>query len=60
MAALIERDGARCRECGTEESLTVDHVHPKSRGGSEMLDNLQILCWGCNARKADAIPTEAA
>jgi hypothetical protein len=52
VAALIKRDGATCRTCGTANGLTVDHVRAKINGGTNELDNLQLLCLSCNSRKA--------
>ncbi len=37
---------------------TTDHVHPKSRGGSNATDNLVTACRRCNRDKADLLPTE--
>jgi len=51
MLALIERDGYRCATCGAVETLTIDHIDPLSKGGSDDLDNLQLLCRSCNSRK---------
>ncbi len=48
---VFERDGYRCRECNSWLDLTVDHIHPQSRGGSDHLSNLQTLCRSCNSRK---------
>lgn len=48
---IIERDGARCYYCGATESLCVDHIVPRARGGTNDLDNLQLLCRSCNSRK---------
>ena len=31
--------------------LTVDHIYPRSRGGSDALDNLQPMCYKCNQSK---------
>jgi len=53
MLALIERDGYQCKNCGNQENLTVDHIIPLSKGGSDNLDNLQILCQSCNSSKGD-------
>jgi len=33
--------------------LTVDHIIPKSLGGSDDLDNLQPMCAGCNFKKGN-------
>lgn len=44
----------RCKACGADLTKTpwhVDHVHPKSRGGSEKPENFQILCASCNTSK---------
>ena len=41
----------RCLCCGERRPLTVDHVIPLSRGGSNTVDNLQPLCLSCNDRK---------
>lgn len=49
--AVFERDGYRCRECGTDERLSVDHIYPEVKGGSDDLDNLQTLCVSCNRLK---------
>lgn len=47
-----------CLCCGKREpdvSLTVDHVVPLSRGGTNSIDNLQPLCFACNLAKRDRI-----
>lgn len=36
--------------------LTIDHIHPKSLGGSDELDNLQPMCYGCNQKKGNGLP----
>jgi len=55
LLGLIDRDGYVCRGCGAGSDLTVDHIHPLSRGGSDALENLQLLCGSCNSRKGDRI-----
>jgi hypothetical protein len=39
--------------CGVRNKLTVDHIKPMSRGGSDDLDNLQFLCAPHNSAKGD-------
>lgn len=48
---IFERDGRRCKGCGSEHGLEVDHIHPESKGGTLAEENLQTLCRPCNARK---------
>lgn len=50
-----QRDGGRCVECGTKEKLCFDHIVPFSRGGSNTVRNLQLLCEGCNGAKGNRI-----
>ena len=43
-----------CAGCGIHfpfRNLTVDHVVPRSRGGTDHLANLQLLCGACNSMK---------
>jgi hypothetical protein len=49
--ALYERDDHKCVVCGTSEDLSLDHIFPKSRGGSHEPENLQTMCRPCNASK---------
>ena len=48
---VFKRDDFRCRNCGTRDDLSCDHIFPESRGGETTLDNLQTLCRSCNSRK---------
>lgn len=50
--AIIERDGGRCRYCGSNESLTLDHIKPRCRGGQYTASNLVTACRSCNQDKA--------
>lgn len=49
--AVFQRDGRVCAKCGRTESPTIDHIKPVSRGGSDDLSNLRVLCRSCNCRK---------
>ena len=42
-----------CRVLFPFRNFTVDHVIPRSRGGADHLDNLQLLCAACNSVKGD-------
>ena len=44
-----------CSECGTEENLTVDHIYPLSKGGTDDPSNLTFLCQSCNSKKGTKI-----
>jgi len=45
------RDGHKCVYCGSTENLTVDHIRPKSKGGTDTADNLVTACRPCNQAK---------
>lgn len=48
---IIKTLGSYCFNCFSTTSLEIDHIVPLSNGGSEEIDNLQILCKSCNCRK---------
>jgi 5-methylcytosine-specific restriction endonuclease McrA len=45
------RDRGRCRNCGSDRNLQFDHIIPKSLGGSNVAENVELLCQSCNVRK---------
>jgi len=51
---VYDRDKV-CQMCGTNTNLTIDHMHPHSRGGIGAIDNLQLLCRSCNGWKSDRL-----
>jgi len=50
---VYERDGRRCRYCGSNGPLQLDHVLPWSAGGSDTSDNLRTLCASCNQNRSN-------
>lgn len=53
---VLNRDNFTCQYCGRcapEVRLHVDHIHPKSKGGDNSLENLITACEDCNMGKAD-------
>ena len=52
---LVERDGEKCCNCGATNNLAVDHIAPISRGGTNKMDNLRLLCKLCNSEKGAKI-----
>lgn len=56
---ILRRDNFQCRYCGAaapDVKLNVDHVIPKSLGGSDKPDNLVTSCADCNAGKTSSMP----
>lgn len=48
---LIERDGEHCQICEAVDKLTIDHKLAVVNGGTNDIENLQLLCTSCNSRK---------
>jgi 5-methylcytosine-specific restriction endonuclease McrA len=55
---VLQRDRHRCGYCGAA-ATTVDHLLPKSRGGTYTWLNVVAACEKCNHRKANRTPAEA-
>ena len=56
---IYKRDNYQCVYCGSNKSLTLDHVVPKSRGGKNEWTNLVTSCFKCNLKKSNRTPEEA-
>ncbi|OKH35068.1 HNH endonuclease [Calothrix sp. HK-06] len=51
---LLEKWGNECTYCGVKNvPLEVEHVKPKSKGGSDRVSNLTLACHCCNQKKGD-------
>ena len=51
---LLEKWGRKCAYCDAENvPLTIDHIHPRSKGGSNRVSNLTLACFPCNQRKGN-------
>ena len=59
---IYARDRNRCQYCGRHfptSELSLDHVVPRSRGGTADWRNIVCCCVKCNVRKGGRIPSEA-
>lgn len=56
---LFDRQHHMCFYCGkfapNPQYLTIDHIYPKSKGGSEGVGNLALVCWLCNQTKGGEV-----
>ena len=51
---LLEKWGRQCTYCETQNiPLEIEHVKPKSKGGSNRVSNLVLACRPCNQAKAN-------
>lgn len=60
---VFDKDGGRCQVCKKainwdlswphKMSMSVDHIVPLSKGGSDEAENVQAAHLGCNSRKSD-------
>jgi 5-methylcytosine-specific restriction endonuclease McrA len=59
---LFKRDRLTCQYCGLQpgpESLTIEHIVPRSKGGLSTWENCVLACIPCNKQKADRTPEQA-
>ena len=51
---LLEKWGRTCAYCGASDvPLEIDHIHPRSRGGTDRVSNLTLACRACNQKKGN-------
>jgi len=56
---LLEKYHRKCAYCGkTDVPLEIEHIIPKSRGGSDRVSNLTISCHECNQEKGNRTAEE--
>jgi 5-methylcytosine-specific restriction endonuclease McrA len=53
--SVWQRDGGKCRNCGSTKDLHFDHVIPRSWGGASTVENVQVLCRDCNLKKGASL-----
>ena len=55
-AAVFRRDQGHCVQCGyTGPYIEYDHIYPRSKGGQNTVENIQLLCRMCNLKKSNKI-----
>lgn len=55
---ILDQHENKCKFCGilgTESKLTIDHIIPISKGGTNYKENLQPLCKSCNSKKGNKL-----
>jgi 5-methylcytosine-specific restriction endonuclease McrA len=51
---LLEKWNRQCAYCGVKDvPLEIEHIQPKSQGGSDRISNLCLACHKCNQRKGN-------
>ncbi|MHB1758218.1 MAG: RNA-guided endonuclease IscB, partial [Leptospirillum sp.] len=56
---LLEKWQRTCAYCGAKDvSLEIDHIHPRSKGGTDRVSNLTLACHVCNQKKGSRDITE--
>ncbi|HEY9623688.1 MAG TPA: RNA-guided endonuclease IscB [Crinalium sp.] len=56
---LLEKWGRTCAYCGAKNTpLQIEHIYPKSKGGSDRVSNLTVACEPCNTAKGTLLVQE--
>jgi hypothetical protein len=53
--SIKEKWNNQCAYCGNEKNLTLDHITPRSKGGSDRVTNVLCACNKCNHSKGQQI-----
>jgi hypothetical protein len=56
--SIKEHWNYQCAYCGSEENLTLDHIIPRSKGGSDKISNVVCSCEKCNHSKGNQFWSE--
>ena len=51
-AKVYTEHGGKCKNCGSNHALQIEHRKPFAIGGGNNADNLTLLCRSCNQRGA--------
>ena len=57
---ILLRDNNTCQYCNNrlpEGELTIDHVIPRSKGGTNIWENVVAACKPCNQKKGNHLPS---
>ena len=49
---IKENWGFKCANCGSEHHLTIDHIVPRAKGGTDFTKNCLCACHSCNQDKS--------
>ncbi len=49
---IWQRDRGQCTQCERRHNLNFDHIRPRALGGVHSPENLRLLCFHCNQRRA--------
>ena len=53
---ILKRDNNTCQYCSKKvNSMTIDHIIPKKKGGKDTWENLVAACSKCNTKKGDSL-----
>jgi 5-methylcytosine-specific restriction endonuclease McrA len=55
LISLFESRCWWCNCCLAPEKLTLDHLIPKSKGGSNSFENLRLSCFSCNNSRGNSL-----